>query len=53
MGKRGEEAANPKGSSAAEMELLRNKVTLMEENLQKQSLEFRSEMASSQSKIQS
>jgi hypothetical protein len=31
MGKKGEEVTTPEGSSAAEMELLKNKVALMEE----------------------
>jgi hypothetical protein len=37
--------------SATEVKGLKNKVALMEEAMQKQSLEFRSELASSQAKM--
>jgi hypothetical protein len=35
MGKKGEEAPTLEGSSATEMEMLRNKFTLMEEAMQR------------------
>jgi hypothetical protein len=47
MGNKGEEAIALEGPSAVEVDLFRNKVALMEEAMQKQSTEFRSEMASS------
>jgi hypothetical protein len=53
MGKKAEDAATQEAPSATEVKGLKNKVALMEEAMQKQSLEFRSELASSQAKMQS
>jgi hypothetical protein len=53
MGKKGEDATTQEAPSATEVEGLKNKIALMEEAMQKQSLEFRSKLASSQAKMQS
>jgi hypothetical protein len=52
MGKKGEETSTPELALTTKMDLLKGKVALIEKVMQKQSLEFRYEMASSQAKLQ-
>jgi hypothetical protein len=51
MGKKGDNIPTSEGDSAAKVYLLRRKMLLMEEAMKKQSLDFKSEMSSSQAKI--
>jgi hypothetical protein len=52
MGKKAEETATQEAPSAAKVEGLKNKIAFMEEAMQKQTLGFRSKLASSQAKMQ-
>jgi hypothetical protein len=51
MGKCGEEQQQGNGSTSVEVEILRSKLELMETTLRNQAMEFKSELASAQTKI--